>query len=148
MGKIRRVMRCYCCGAVLQSKTKEQSGYIKKGSLEHGEDGYNQLMYCDSCYEKMKVINKGMLETDTDEEILKILDDAVATDALLIWVVDLFSFNGTLNPDVVKKAKKLNVIVLGTKFDLFPRRIKNEVMTEFVNTAHHFITDLVWRVGF
>lgn len=131
MGKVRRVMRCYCCGAVLQSKKKSEAGFIEKALLE-SEDAINRVLYCHNCYEKMKAINTGMLEADADDEILKILNDAVATDALLIWVVDLFSFNGTLNPDVVKKAKKLNVVVLGTKYDLFPRRIKQETMCQFL----------------
>ncbi len=131
MGKIRRVMRCYCCGAVLQSRKKDEIGFISKASLE-GSDTAHDVLYCNNCYQKMRVINNGLLDSDTDDEILKILDDAVATDALLIWVVDLFSFNGTLNPEVVKKAKKLNTVVIGTKFDLFPRRLKAEKMTKFV----------------
>ena len=131
MGKVRRVMRCYCCGAVLQCRKKSENGFIEKALLE-SEDAENRVLYCHNCYEKMKAINTGMLESDTDEEILKILNDAVATDALLVWVVDLFQFNGTLNPDVVKKAKKLNTVVLGTKFDLFPRRVKQETMVQFI----------------
>ena len=136
MGKIRRVMRCYCCGAVLQSRTNEEIGYIDANLLEE-KGAENRVLYCNSCHQKMAVINKGLLETDADEEALRILDDAIATDALLIWVVDLFAFNGTLNPDVVKKAKKLNLVVLGTKFDLFPRRIKNETMVRFVEDRFH-----------
>ena len=131
MGKIRRVMRCYHCGAVLQSRKKAEPGFIEKALLEE-EGSENRVLYCHNCYEKMKAINTGMLETDTDDEILTILDDAVATDALIIWVVDLFSFNGTLNPDVVKKVKKLNVVVVGTKFDLFPRRVNPEDIKVFL----------------
>ena len=58
-------------------------------------------------------------EQSVDKDTLKILKDAVATDALIIWVIDLFSFNGTLNPDIVKKVKKLDVVIFGTKKDLF-----------------------------
>ena len=132
MGKIRRVMRCYHCGAVLQSRKKAEPGFIEKALLEE-EGSENRVLYCHNCYQKMKAINTGMLEMDTDEEILTILDDAVATDAVIIWVVDLFSFNGTLNPDVVKKVKKLKVIAIGTKFDLFPRRVSLEKMESFIN---------------
>ena len=131
MGKVRRVMRCYCCGAVLQSKEKEEDGYIEEELLSIA-DANERVLYCHNCYEKMKAINTGMLESDTDDEILKILKDAVASDALLVWVVDLFQFNGTLNPEVVKKAKKLDVVVLGTKYDLFPKRIKQETMCNFL----------------
>ena len=132
MGKIRRVMRCYCCGAVLQDESENKNGYIEKEVFEQASLDH-RVIYCHNCYEKMKAINAGMLELDTDEEILKILDDAVATDALLVWVVDLFAFNGgAINQEVIKKAKKLNVVVLGTHFDLFPKRIKEEVMTKWV----------------
>ena len=131
MGKIRRVMRCYHCGAVLQSRKKAEPGFIEKALLEE-EGSENRVLYCHNCYQKMKAINTGMLEMDTDEEILTILDDAVATDAVILWVVDLFSFNGTLNPAVVKKVKKLNVVVVGTKFDLFPRRVTLEDMKSFI----------------
>ena len=132
MGKIRRVMRCFHCGAVLQSKKKAESGFIEKALLDD-ENSINRVLYCHNCYEKMKAINTGMLETDTDDDILRILDDAVATDAVVVWVVDLFAFNGTLNPDVVKKVKKLNVVVIGTKMDLFPtKRTTPEEMKQFV----------------
>lgn len=131
MGKVRRVLRCYCCGAVLQSEEKEEEGFIEKELLDI-QGANERVLYCHNCYEKMKAINTGMLESDTDDEILRILKDAVASDALLIWVVDLFQFNGTLNPEVVKKAKKLDVVVLGTKFDLFPKRIKQETMCNFL----------------
>ena len=131
MVKIRRVLRCYNCGSVLQSEKKTRPGYLEKELIDTlGAEGH--VLYCHNCYEKMKAINTGMLETDADEEILKILKDAVATDALIIWVVDLFSFNGTLNPAVVKKVKKLKVAVFGTKYDLFPKRIKQKDICQFV----------------
>jgi ribosome biogenesis GTPase A len=129
MGKIRRVLRCYQCGAILQDAKKDEKGYISSDILHNEEQ---QIMYCNSCYEKIKAINSGMLSTDADEEALKILDDAVATDALIIWVVDLFSFNGTLNPNIVKKVKKLKVVVIGNKFDLFPKKVSSESIAEYI----------------
>ncbi|MDD2208907.1 MAG: hypothetical protein PHI75_02220 [Bacilli bacterium] len=132
MGKVKRVMRCYHCGEVLQSAKENEKGFIGRSHLL-APNAEKEVLYCFSCYEKMKAINTGMLERDADEEILKILDDAVATDAVIIWVVDLFSFNGTLNPDVVNKVKKLKVIVAGTKFDLFPRNTKKEQLKTFIN---------------
>ena len=63
----------------------------------------------------MKAFNNSELDQEVDQEVLKILDDAVATDAYIVWVVDLFSFNGTLNKEIASKVKKLKVTVLGTK---------------------------------
>lgn len=132
MGKVKRVMRCYHCGDILQSVKQHEKGYIEKSFLL-APNADKEVLYCHGCYEKMKAINTGMLERDADEEILKILDDAVATDAMVIWVIDLFSFNGTLNPDVVNKIKGLKVIIAATKLDLFPKGTKREGLIQFVN---------------
>lgn len=131
MGKVKRVLRCYHCGAVLQSRSKKEKGFIAASFL-NDEKAEQQVLYCSACYEKMKAINNGFLEADADDEILKILNDAVASDALIIWVLDLFSFNGTLNPDIVKKIKNLKICVIGNKFDLFPKKIKVESMVEYL----------------
>ncbi len=131
MGKIRRVMRCYNCGAVLQSSKPKEKGYIQKDLLDNYNDG-QQVLYCQKCFDFMKVINTGALEQNIDKATTKILDDAVATDAYIIWVVDLFTFNGTLNPDVVKKVKKLQVGVIGTHRDLFSNLIKDETLERFL----------------
>ena len=80
----------------------------------------------------MKAFNNSELEQKVDKEILKILDDAFATDAYIIWVVDLFSFNGVLNQEIANKVKKLNVTVAGTKRDLFPSNVKDESLKEYL----------------
>ena len=80
----------------------------------------------------MKSFNNSEVSQNVDKEILKILDDAFATDAYIIWVVDLFSFNGTLNKEIANKVKKLNVSVVGTKRDLFAKNIKDESLISYL----------------
>ena len=130
MAHARRVIRCHSCGAILQSENKKQLGFISKSVIENGTP---KIPYCNACYEKMLSLNSSTLEQEVDKATLKILKDAVATDALIIWVVDLFSFNGTLNPDVVKKVKKLNVVVFGTKKDLFPKIASEESLSRYID---------------
>ena len=127
MAHIRRVIRCQSCGAILQSENKNQPGYISKNVIENG---IPKIPYCNTCYEKMLALNASHLHQSVDKDTLKILKDATATDALIIWVVDLFSFNGTLNPDIAKKIKKLDVVVFGTKKDLFDHA--DESLTRFI----------------
>ena len=130
MGKQSRVLRCYHCGAILQCENENEKGYIIPESLHRATP--IQIIYCDRCFETMKAFNNSELEQKVDQEVLKILDDAYATDALIIWVVDLFSFNGTLNSEIAKKVKKLNVIVVGNKRDLFPANVKEESLVEYL----------------
>ena len=125
-----RVRRCFHCGAVLQTKNSKEPGYILESTIANNKP--DALLYCNRCYSKIKALNYSELDVDVDEDLKKILKDALATDALLIWVVDLFAFNGVLNPDIVKIAKKLDVCVLATKRDLFPRVVKNEYLTRFL----------------
>lgn len=126
-----RVRRCFHCGAVLQTKSSKEPGYILESTITNNKP--DALLYCNRCYSKVKALNYSELDLNLDEDLKKILKNATATDALLVWVVDLFHFSGTLNPTVVKIAKKLNVVVLGTKRDLFPRNVKNEQLIDFLN---------------
>lgn len=130
MAHIRRVIRCQGCGAILQSEDANKPGYISKNVIENG---IPKIPYCNNCYEKMVALNTSSLDRTIDKDILKILKDAVATDALIVWVIDLFSFNGSLNPDVIKKIKKLDVVVFGTKKDLFPDFVSDESLTRFID---------------
>ena len=130
MAKARRVIRCHSCGAILQSDSRKLPGFISKNILENDTP---KIPYCNACYEKMLSLNSSELEQEVDKATLKILKDAVATDALIIWVVDLFSFNGTLNPDVLKKVKKLDVVVFGTKRDLFPSNVSDDTLIRYLD---------------
>lgn len=125
-----RVRRCFHCGAVLQTKNSKEPGYILESTIVNNKP--DALLYCNRCYSKVKALNYSELDVDVDEDLKKILKDALATDAMMIWVVDLFAFNGVLNPDIIKIAKKLDVCVLATKRDLFPRVVKNEYLTRFL----------------
>ena len=130
MGKIKRVLRCYHCGAILQCDNPNEKGYIIPESLNRATP--IQIIYCDKCFETMKAFNNSELDQNVDHEVLKILDDAYATDAYIIWVVDLFSFNGTLNKEIADKIKKLSVTVVGTKRDLFPKSVKDESLVAYL----------------
>lgn len=128
-----RVRRCFHCGAILQTKAPKEPGYILESTIANNKP--DALLYCNRCYSKIKALNYSELDQNIDDDIKKILKDALATDALIVWVVDLFTFNGILNPTVAKIAKKLNVVVLGTKKDLFPRVVKNETLINFVSNS-------------
>ena len=130
MGKCKRVLRCYHCGAILQCTNPDEKGYILPESLNRATP--IQIIYCDNCFETMKAFNNSHINQNVDQEILKILDDAYATDAYIIWVVDLFSFNGTLNKEIADKVKKLNISIVGTKRDLFSKNVKDESLISYL----------------
>ena len=81
----------------------------------------------------MLSLNSSSLDHETDKDILKILKDAVATDSLIVWMVDLFTFNGTLNPDVVERVKKLDIVVIGSKRDLMSGVATDEMLVRYLD---------------
>ena len=131
MGRSRRVLRCYHCGAILQCEKPNEKGYIVPESLNRATP--IQIIYCDKCFETMKAFNNSELDQEVDQGVLKILNDAFATDAYIVWVVDLFSFNGVLNSEIANKVKRLNLTVIGNKRDLFPSNVKDESLIAYIN---------------
>lgn len=131
MAKVKRVLRCNKCGVVLQGLDPDKKGYIPMRVLER-ENLSTHVLYCEDCFEEVKLMNSSSLDNNINEQTLRILDDAVATDALIIWVVDLFSFVGSFKMDLVKKIRGLKLVVLGTKFDLFPSYVKKEHVEEYI----------------
>ena len=71
MGKCKRVLRCYHCGAILQCTNPNEKGYILPESLNRATP--IQIIYCDNCFETMKAFNNSQLSQNVDQEILKIL---------------------------------------------------------------------------
>lgn len=132
MAKCKRVLRCHRCGKILQSDNPKAVGYTNPQILEEGENNSSMIIYCDECHDILVAMNNSKLSEEVDSQVLKILDDAVASDGMIIWVVDLFSFNGTLKESLVNKVKGLDVYIVGTKRDLFPNNIKDSVFETYL----------------
>lgn len=133
MGEIGIVRRCSICGAILQTERKEEPGYIDPEILK-GKP-LDALVSCESCYlENMQALSpRG---SRVSEDFLTILEDARATEALIVYLVDLFSFECFFSPEVNERIKSLPILVLGNKRDLLPRKIKDEDLRKYV--AHRF----------
>ena len=131
MAKIRRVIRCYHCGAILQSEDENRKDYIPSSLLDDPLRANDHVLYCQSCFDAMKDINNGQLNQNVDNEILKMLDDARASDAMIVYVIDIFSFNGTFKKSIVEKIRNNKIAVLVTKADLL-KGVKKEALEKYV----------------
>lgn len=128
MSKITRVLRCNSCGVVLQSDNANLPGFIPSDLLKENSD---RVIYCNDCYRDLQ-INIGKSSHQIDDDTLKVLEDAVASDALVCYVIDLFSFNGTINQALANKIKNNEVLVIGNKRDLFSPNVKDASLKAFL----------------
>lgn len=118
-----RISRCSSCGAILQDDNKNEVGYISPSRIEkHIEE-----MTCDRCY-NLRHYNASSNEFDADYK--KILANAVKSEALIVYVVDLFSFEPSLIPNISQYLGN-NVLVILNKRDLLPAsKDDNEILAE------------------
>ncbi|MFA6796259.1 MAG: GTPase RsgA [Bacilli bacterium] len=109
-----KIQRCSSCGAILQISDPKRSGYITPSRYEKGpEPGM-----CDRCY------NLSHFNVSNDKnytpDYLKIVQKAKETQALVVYVLDLFTFEASIIPNLGKELPS-NVLVLLNKRDVLPK---------------------------
>ncbi|MFA5480876.1 MAG: GTPase [Bacilli bacterium] len=128
MAKLKIIKRCYSCGIILQSKSQQEKGYVKKEILEDITKG---VIFCDECYRSEKY-NIAPKEAHLDPQFLTLIADAQATDALIVYVINLFSFEAGFIHHLNEKLSGLDVLVLANKHDIMPQDVDDEQLKEYV----------------
>ena len=132
MSQISQIRRCYNCGAVLQSSDPTKEGYINKEVLENGSQNF---LFCNKCFE-MERFQPKTNEPVVSEDLLTIVKDAKKKDALLVYVINLFSFEAGFSHKINELISGMNILVVANKFDLMPKGTNEEETREYV--AHRF----------
>jgi len=132
MAHISQVRRCYNCGAVLQSEDPSKEGYVKKETLENGSQNF---LFCDKCFEKERYHSLSN-EPSINPEFLTMLKDAKKKNALIVYVINLYSFEASFSSALNELIQGMNILVVANKFDLLPKGCDEELTKEYV--AHRF----------
>ncbi len=127
MSKISKVKRCYHCGAILQDKDPNEPGYISGEIIDKYPDG---LLVCNECYKSEKQSN------DTDaivsNDYYKVLEQIKNKKALIVYVLDLFSFEGSFIDKVTEILNNCDVLAVGNKRDLLPDTVSDEELLKYM----------------
>jgi len=127
MSKLNIIRKCYSCGAILQDEDPNKDGYISKEKFENDA----RVMFCDKCFNK-ESYNLVPNDIIINDAFRTILADAHATDALIVYVLDLFSFEASFSKEITKKLVGRNVLVVATKRDLLPKNVDDAILKEDV----------------
>lgn len=133
MSKITSVRRCYHCGKVLQDVDPDKEGYIQSEAFN--KRAGNEILLCLDCYDKLRY-NEAPATAEVNEEYLKMLSDAKKEGALIVFLVDLISFECSFVKSVMEQIEGLPLLIIGTKRDLMPAQADSEHLKEYV--AHRF----------
>lgn len=128
MSEFNVVRRCANCGVILQSENPEEKGYIDKIYLDEAKA--STLLFCRDCFEHTYQVSPK--QSEVSEDYLTMIKDAKAGDAMIIWVIDLFSFECALSKKVVDLIKGLPILIVANKRDLMPRGLKDADLTKYV----------------
>lgn len=109
-----RITRCSACGAILQTENVDEAGYISPDRLDKNVE----VGYCDACYNLRHYNSSSAPEFGGD--YIKILSKAVKSQALIVYMLDLFAFESSLIEHIGQYLGD-NVLVILNKRDVLPK---------------------------
>lgn len=128
MEQISKVKKCYRCGVTLQCEDPSKEGYTMPEVLENPNQSF---YFCQKCFEAERYHSLSN-EPYIDEEFIEVLKEAKEKDCLLVYVVNLFSFETSFSKEVIDLIQGMKIMVVGTKFDLLPKNVSKEGIQDYV----------------
>ncbi|MBO6047259.1 MAG: ribosome biogenesis GTPase YqeH [Erysipelotrichaceae bacterium] len=117
--------KCFGCGATLQNTDDKKPGYVPLKVIDH--DG----ILCQRCF-KLTHYHQNLESHMSDRDYLTILDQISETNALVVYIVDLFDFNGSLIPGIMRHINYNDTLVLANKRDLLPKSLNDNRIENWV----------------
>ncbi|EHI70173.1 ribosome biogenesis GTPase YqeH [Streptococcus ictaluri] len=125
---------CIGCGIQIQTLSKSEVGYTPLSALEKGlETGE---LYCQRCF-RLRHYNDITDVNITDDEFLTLLHEVGDSDALVLNVIDIFDFNGSVIPGLSRFVSGNDVLLVGNKKDILPKSVKDGKLTQWLTERAH-----------
>ncbi|GEK92065.1 ribosome biogenesis GTPase YqeH [Alkalibacterium kapii] len=127
-------LKCIGCGALLQSEDEHQSGYLPASVL--GKKSSEELIYCKRCFRLRHYNEVQDIELD-DDDFLNMLHELSAENALIVNVVDLFDFSGSIILGIQRFAGSNPILIVANKSDLLPKSLQEGKVRQWVTEQVH-----------
>ena len=113
--------KCIGCGIEMQFTDPDAPGYSPKADSK----------YCRRCfrlihYDDLTVSMRTGIDPDA------VMKQVAGTDALVLWVVDLFDFEAGMIPGLQRKLSGRDILMVCAKRDILPADLKDEKIASFV----------------
>ena len=120
---------CIGCGAPIQTKYKDRLGYTPQSALEKGME--TGELYCQRCF-RLRHYNEITDVQLTDDDFLRLLHEVGDSNALVVNVVDIFDFNGSVIPGLPRFVAGNDVLLVGNKKDILPKSVKTSKVAQWL----------------
>lgn len=115
---MEKEIRCYGCGAIIQTENEKQIGFVPKNALN------KEHVLCKRCF-KMKNYHELQATNLTKDDFLNILQSIGEKDCLVVYLIDLFDFNGSMIDGFIRHINNNDVLVIGNKRDILPKSLND-----------------------
>lgn len=122
-------LRCIGCGAVIQTDDSQGLGFTPNSALEKGKE--TGEIYCQRCF-RLRHYNEISPVSLTDDDFLRLLNQIRDADALIVYLVDVFDFNGSLIPGLHRFVGDNPIMLVGNKADLLPNSLKRTKLKDWL----------------
>lgn len=130
----QETLMCIGCGATLQAVHNDAPGYVPASALEERDE--NRELYCQRCF-RLRHYNDVTDVGLTSDDFLAMLNDISHQRALIINVVDMLDFNGSVIPGIERFAGNNPVMIVGNKRDLLPKSLKDSKLRQWLMERVH-----------
>ncbi|SEI37832.1 ribosome biogenesis GTPase YqeH [Sharpea azabuensis] len=110
--------RCYGCGAVIQSTDPKKIGYVPQ-SANQGEH-----VLCQRCF-KLQHYHQQFDASLSAEDFLKMISVIGDKNCLVVYIVDIFDYDGSAIPGLMRHIGYNDVLLLANKRDILPKSLKD-----------------------
>jgi len=118
-------LQCTGCGAVLQADDPAKPGYVPQEALER------ERALCRRCF-RIKHYNEAADVAMDAEEYFRMLGHIAATDSLVLHIVDIFDFEGSLIGGLRRWVGGNPVLLAVNKIDLLPKSVNPNRIVDWV----------------
>lgn len=124
--KKNKQLRCYGCGAIIQSFNPCQNGYVPSEAIRDE----NHIL-CQRCFRIQHYRQEENIFPVTSD-YLKILEKAGREEALIVYVIDFFTFDFSFVEQINQYLSRLNIIVVVNKRDVLPKSFNDKFLLRHV----------------
>ncbi len=118
-------LRCFGCGAIIQSENQNEIGYVPKSATDKSH------VLCKRCF-RLKNYHEITSTPLTDDDFLKILQGIGEKNCLIVYIVDVFDFNGSMIQGFVRHVNNNDILVVANKRDILPKSVKDRKIEHWV----------------
>ncbi|MCD2256673.1 ribosome biogenesis GTPase YqeH [Agrilactobacillus fermenti] len=127
---------CIGCGAKIQTLDKSAPGYIPNSALQKQLTQNAETIYCQRCF-RLRHYNEIVPVSVANDEFIKLLNELGTKDALIINVIDIFDFDGSVIPGLHRFVGQNPVIIVGNKVDVLPKEVSRPKIRHWLEVQSH-----------